>query len=183
MHVHWNIYIFITCDHCTNFNGQTNIQELYLTELRKLFDCGRIFAFSGHNHLDVIFHLTNYSSWSLRSFKFIAKVKESQFMGFCVSAYIHVCVKRLSLCNLCNRKRFSNKKNHVSIPAYVLLRKEKSISFIKFLGRQYDLLTRIMEKINFCYSLQVKADFNSIFPLNFHFISFMLLFNISRWIR
>lgn len=35
------------------------------------------------------------------------------------------------------------------------MHKEESISFIKCMGRQYDLLTRIMERINFCYSLQV----------------------------
>lgn len=40
-----------------------------------------------------------------------------------------------------------------------VLHKEESISFIKFIGRQYDCLTSIMERINICYSLQVKLLF------------------------
>lgn len=35
------------------------------------------------------------------------------------------------------------------------LHKSESIAFIKFMGRLHDLLTGIMENINYCYSMQV----------------------------
>lgn len=36
------------------------------------------------------------------------------------------------------------------------IRKEDSINFVKFTGRQHSFLTGIMDQINFCYSFQVR---------------------------
>lgn len=58
------------------------------------------------------------------------------------------------------RKQFIQKNQ---ILASKVLHKEESISFIKFIGRQYDFLTSIMEKINICYSLQVKLLFSDLY--------------------
>lgn len=69
--------------------------------------------------------------------------------------------------SLWNRKRFSN-KNQILVSS--VLHKEECISFIKFIGRQYDLLTKTMERINICYSLQVKwflAEFTRVRVISF----------------
>lgn len=39
------------------------------------------------------------------------------------------------------------------------LHKEDTIYFIKFIGRQFDLLTGIMETLNICYSFQVFIEY------------------------
>lgn len=55
-----------------------------------------------------------------------------------------------------NRKQFLNNNNAIWMS--IKFHKKESIAFIRFIGRQHDSLTEIMDKINFCYSLQVKIE-------------------------
>lgn len=52
-----------------------------------------------------------------------------------------------------NRKQFLNSNNAIWMS--IKFHKKESIDFIRFIGRQHDSLTEIMDTINFCYSLQV----------------------------
>lgn len=65
-------------------------------------------------------------------------------------AFVAVLLQIDRFISLSIRNHFSNKNGMETIKE-----KEETISFVKCVGRMHDLLTGIMDKINYCYSFQV----------------------------
>lgn len=82
--------------------------------------------------------------WSICGIKLFVVVKKLVFLG--QSRFI----KKIFFLRS-NRFLFGNK----ALKRAVIFRKDSSIGFIKFIGRQHCMLTGIVDQLNSCYSFQV----------------------------